>query len=213
MRRGLRSSHHDRLGKLGDQIWSRKQCLNLDIVNSLLVPSGTVMFPHCSRAPMADASAIEWTDSTWNPVTGCTQVTAGCDNCYAKRFSERWRGTLGHPFENGFDLTLRPERLKQPLNWRRPRLVFVNSMSDLFHKDIPTEFIDRVFDTMEAADWHVFQVLTKRSSLMRDYLRVRYSSPAAGSYLCPTPLPGGAHAMMSTTDSNCYHTARIQWPA
>lgn len=123
---------------------------------------------------MADNSAIEWTDATWNPVTGCTKITRGCDNCYAERFAERFRGVVGHPFERGFDLTLRPERLKQPLDWRRPRMIFVNSMSDLFHKEVPRAFVDRVFDTMEAADWHVFQVLTKRSSLMRDYLKHRY---------------------------------------
>ena len=123
---------------------------------------------------MADGSAIEWTDATWNPVTGCTKITAGCENCYAARFSERFRGVTGHPFERGFDLTLRPDRISQPLAWRRPRMIFVNSMSDLFHKEIPREFIDRVFDTMEAASWHVFQVLTKRSTLMRDYLRHRY---------------------------------------
>ena len=125
---------------------------------------------------MADGSAIEWTDATWNPVTGCTKITAGCDNCYAERFAERFRGVAGHPFEHGFDLTLRPERLKQPLEWRRPRMIFVNSMSDLFHKEVPVTFIDQVFDTMERADHHVFQVLTKRSSLMRDYLRRRYAN-------------------------------------
>ena len=81
---------------------------------------------------MADGSAIEWTHSTWNPVTGCTKVSAGCDNCYAERFSERFRGVAGHPFENGFDLTLRPERIDQPKHWRRPRLTFVHSMSDLY---------------------------------------------------------------------------------
>lgn len=123
---------------------------------------------------MADGSAIEWTDATWNPVTGCTKITRGCDNCYAERFAERWRGIPKHPFENGFDLTIRPERLRQPLAWKRSRMIFVNSMSDLFHKEVPRPFIDRVFDTMEQADWHVFQVLTKRSSLMRDYLRSRY---------------------------------------
>ena len=122
---------------------------------------------------MANATAIEWTDATWNPVTGCTKISAGCDYCYAERFSERFRGTRGHPFENGFDLTLRPERLEQPLRWREPRMIFVNSMSDLFHKEIPNEFIGRVCDTMERAHWHTFQVLTKRSSLMRDFLRRR----------------------------------------
>jgi protein gp37 len=123
---------------------------------------------------MAEKSSIEWTDATWNPVTGCTKISAGCDFCYAERFSERFRGTPGHPFENGFDLTLRPERLEQPLGWRKPRMIFVNSMSDLFHKDVPKAFIGRVFGTMEKAHWHTFQVLTKRSSLMRNFLRSRY---------------------------------------
>lgn len=123
---------------------------------------------------MAENTQIEWTDATWNPVTGCTKISRGCDHCYAERFSERFRGVVGHPFEHGFDLTLRPERIRQPLGWRRPRMIFVNSMSDLFHKEIPTSFVDEVFDTMEQATWHTFQVLTKRSSLMRDYLRTRY---------------------------------------
>jgi protein gp37 len=125
---------------------------------------------------MADSSAIEWTDATWNPVTGCTKISGGCSNCYAERFSERFRGVRGHPFEAGFDLTLRPERLTQPINWKRPRMIFVNSMSDLFHKEVPRAFIDQLFDTMERADWHVFQVLTKRSSLMARYLKARYGS-------------------------------------
>ncbi|WP_395335099.1 phage Gp37/Gp68 family protein [Novosphingobium sp. BL-8H] len=145
---------------------------------------------------MADGSAIEWTDATWNPVTGCTKITAGCDNCYAERFSERWRDIPGHPFEHGFDLILRPERLEQPLAWKRPRMIFVNSMSDLFHKHVPSEFIDRVFETMEKADWHVFQVLTKRSSLMRDYLRSRYrhASPPAHIWLGVSVENGGSCA-------------------
>jgi protein gp37 len=125
---------------------------------------------------MADGTAIEWTDATWNPVTGCTKISAGCDLCYAERFSERFRGVAGHPFETGFDLTLRPERLEQPLSWRQSRMIFVNSMSDLFHKDIPTEFVNRVHDTMEQARWHIFQVLTKRSSLMRSFLQTRYGN-------------------------------------
>jgi protein gp37 len=132
---------------------------------------------------MADGSAIEWTDATWNPVTGCTKITKGCDNCYAARFSERFRGVPGHPFENGFDLTLRPDRISQPMAWRRPRMIFVNSMSDLFHKGVPWAFIDQVFDTMEAADWHTFQLLTKRSSLMRDYLKRRYIDRSAPDHI------------------------------
>ena len=125
---------------------------------------------------MADGSAIEWTDATWNPVTGCTKISRGCDHCYAERFSERFRGVPDHPFSSGFDVTLRPNRIRQPLEWRRPRMIFVNSMSDLFHKDIPIQFLDRIFSTMERADWHVFQILTKRSSLMRKYLRARYGA-------------------------------------
>ena len=125
---------------------------------------------------MSYVSDIEWTEATWNPVTGCTKITRGCDNCYAERLAERFRGTPGHPFERGFDLMTRPERIAQPLSWRRHRMIFVNSMSDLFHKDISTTYIDSVFKTMEDADWHIFQVLTKRSSLMRDYLRRRYAS-------------------------------------
>jgi protein gp37 len=128
---------------------------------------------------MADGSAIEWTDATWNPVTGCTKISRGCDNCYAERLAERFRGVPSHPFNSGFDLTQRPERLEQPLRWRRPRMIFVNSMSDLFHKQVPRPFVDRVFDTMETANWHVFQVLTKRSSLMRKYLTLRYGERGA----------------------------------
>jgi len=113
---------------------------------------------------MSDRSAIEWTDATWNPVTGCTQVSAGCDHCYALRFAERWRGVPGHPYEQGFDLRLWPERLETPLHWKQPRQIFVNSMSDLFHRDVPDEFIRQVFEVMARADWHTFQVLTKRSA-------------------------------------------------
>lgn len=113
---------------------------------------------------MSDKSAIEWTDATWNPVTGCIEVSPGCDHCYAKAFAERFRGVAGHPYEQGFELRLWPSRLDLPLHWLRPRRIFVNSMSDLFHRDIPDEFIFRVFDTMVKADWHVFQVLTKRSA-------------------------------------------------
>jgi protein gp37 len=132
---------------------------------------------------MAEHSGIEWTDATWNPVTGCTKISPGCLNCYAERFSERFRGVPGHPFENGFDLTLRPDRIKQPLRWRRSKMVFVNSMSDLFHKKVPIPFIDDVFDTMEKADWHEYQLLTKRSSRMRSYINARYSERPVPSHI------------------------------
>lgn len=111
---------------------------------------------------MADRSAIEWTEATWNPVTGCSKVSPGCAHCYAETFAERWRGVPGHPYEQGFDLKLWPERLDQPLRWKRPRTIFVNSMSDLFHEEIPDEFVEDVFRVMGEADWHVFQILTKR---------------------------------------------------
>src|SRR6266516_3831170 len=112
---------------------------------------------------MALSSDIEWTDATWNPVRGCTKISPGCTHCYAETFAERFRGVAGHPYENGFDLQLRPARLLQPLEWRRSRLILVNSMSDLFHEQVPAEFIEQVFQTMVKADWHVFQILTKRS--------------------------------------------------
>ncbi len=132
---------------------------------------------------MSENSPIEWTNATWNPVTGCTKLSAGCDNCYAERFSERFRGVIGHPFEEGFDLTLRPHRLETPLSWKKSRMVFVNSMSDLFHKRVPKDYIDRVFETMERADWHVFQVLSKRSSLMRNYINRRYSGQSVPEHI------------------------------
>ena len=119
---------------------------------------------------MSDNSTIEWTDATWNPVTGCTKVSPGCDHCYAETFAERWRGTAGHYFEGGFDVQLRPDKLDQPLKWKKPRKVFVNSMSDLFHKDIPDQYIAKVFAVMALAPQHTFQVLTKRHARMRSLL-------------------------------------------
>jgi protein gp37 len=111
---------------------------------------------------MALNTSIEWTDATWNPVTGCTQISPGCDHCYALAFAERFRGVPNHPYFQGFDLRLWPERLKLPYRWKKPRQIFVNSMSDLFHADVPDDFVFRVFDTMVGANWHVYQILTKR---------------------------------------------------
>src|ERR1044072_2408227 len=101
---------------------------------------------------MADKSKIEWTEATWNPVTGCIKVSPGCDHCYAETFAERWRGTPGHAYENGFDLQLRPKRLDQPLRWTRPRMIFVNSMSDLFQDGVPDDYIAQVFGVMAVAE-------------------------------------------------------------
>ena len=117
---------------------------------------------------MAKKSLIEWTNSTWNPVTGCSKVSLGCANCYAERFAERFRGVPGHPFRQGFDLKLWPSRLSLPLSWREPRVIFVNSMSDLFLEKVPEGFILEVFNTMKHAHWHTFQILTKRSERMKE---------------------------------------------
>lgn len=117
---------------------------------------------------MSDKTRIEWTDATWNPVTGCTKVSEGCDHCYAETIAHRFAGTPAYP--NGFAVTLRPERLDQPLRWQRPRRIFVNSMSDLFHSDVPDEYIARVFAVMALAPQHTFQVLTKRPGRMRSLL-------------------------------------------
>jgi protein gp37 len=118
--------------------------------------------------PVADHSRIEWTHATWNPVTGCDKVSPGCAHCYAETFAERFRGVPGHSYEQGFDLKLWPERLSVPLTWKRPRLVFVNSMSDLFHESIPFEFVCDIFRTMKKADWHTFQILTKRADRLAE---------------------------------------------
>lgn len=119
---------------------------------------------------MSEHSAIEWTDATWNPVTGCNKVSPGCKHCYAETFAERFRGVPGHPYEQGFDLRLWPERLSLPLSWKTPKRIFVNSMSDLFHERVPFEFVDEVFTTMRRATWHQFQVLTKRAERMAEYV-------------------------------------------
>ena len=115
---------------------------------------------------MSDKSSIEWTEATWNPTTGCTKISSGCAHCYAERFAERFRGVVGHPYEQGFDLKIWENRLNLPLTWRKPRTVFVNSMSDLFHEDVPEDFILKVFDVMAKASQHHFQVLTKRPDRM-----------------------------------------------
>lgn len=119
---------------------------------------------------MSDGSAIEWTDATWNPVRGCTKISPGCKHCYAETFAERFRGVPGHPFEQGFDLRLVPEKLDEPMRWTRPRRIFVNSMSDLFHELVPDDFVHRVFSVMHKADWHVYQLLTKRPERMRAFI-------------------------------------------
>lgn len=111
---------------------------------------------------MASKSKIEWTESTWNPVSGCTKITKGCDNCYAERMAMRLKAMGTRGYENGFDVTLHPHALDKPLKMKKPQVIFVNSMSDIFHEKIPDEFIMQIFDVMNRAYWHTFQVLTKR---------------------------------------------------
>src|SRR5438270_5882730 len=115
-------------------------------------------------------SHIEWTDATWNPVRGCTKISPGCKHCYAETWAERFRGVPGHAYEQGFDLRLVPEKLVEPLRWKDARMIFVNSMSDLFQPGVPDEYITKVARIMDLANWHVFQVLTKRSERMAELL-------------------------------------------
>jgi len=117
---------------------------------------------------VATISTIEWTESTWNPLTGCTKISAGCKHCYAERMSKRLRAMGQRNYRNGFKLTTHEHALETPLSWKTPRTIFVNSMSDLFHKSVPTEYILKVFDVMKRAHWHRFQLLTKRSDRLRD---------------------------------------------
>ena len=128
-------------------------------------------------------SKIEWTDATWNPVRGCTKISPGCKHCYAEVFAERFRGVPGHPYEQGFDLRLVPEKLAEPLRWQTPKMIFVNSMSDLFHDGVPDDYIEAVATVMVRARWHTYQILTKRSARMASLLRGRLRSAAAAPHI------------------------------
>jgi protein gp37 len=119
---------------------------------------------------MSASSTIEWTDATWNPVRGCTKISPGCKHCYAETFAERFRGVPGHPYEQGFDLKLVPDKLAEPLRWGAPKTIFVNSMSDLFQNGVPDVYVEQVAKVMRMANWHTYQVLTKRADRMRDML-------------------------------------------
>jgi protein gp37 len=129
---------------------------------------------------MSEISTIEWTDATWNPVRGCTKIGPGCKHCYAEVFAERFRGVHGHPYEQGFDPRLVPEKLAEPLRWQTPKMIFVNSMSDLFHDEFPDEYIEAVATVMVKAKWHTYQVLTKRSARLASLLsgRLRFAAKA-----------------------------------
>jgi protein gp37 len=132
---------------------------------------------------MSDKSKIEWTDATWNPVRGCSKISPGCTHCYAETFAERFRGVAGHPFEQGFDLRLVPEKLGEPLRWGGQRMVFVNSMSDLFHPEVPDEYIAAVAKVMTLANWHTYQILTKRPERMSALLRTHLKESALQSHI------------------------------
>lgn len=133
---------------------------------------------------MSDNSTIEWTDATWNPVRGCTEISAGCAHCYAKTFAERFRGVPGHPYEQGFDLRMVREKLTEPAKWSKSKMVFVNSMSDLFHDDVPDDYIVDIVRTMIRADWHFYQVLTKRADRMADMLQGKLALAAKMPHIC-----------------------------
>jgi protein gp37 len=128
-------------------------------------------------------SQIEWTDATWNPVRGCTKISPGCKHCYAETFAERFRGVKGHPYEQGFDLRLVPEKLTEPFTWRAPKLVFVNSMSDLFQPGVPDEYAEAVAHVMTKATWHTYQVLTKRSERLKELLQGRLRFAAGRKHI------------------------------
>jgi len=128
---------------------------------------------------MSATSTIEWTDATWNPVRGCTKISPGCKHCYAETFAERFRGVPGHPYEQGFDLRLVPEKLAEPLKWSSPKTVFVNSMSDLFQDSVPDAYVEQVVHVMQMASWHTFQVLTKRADRLKNMLAAKLSSAAS----------------------------------
>jgi len=132
---------------------------------------------------MSAESSIEWTDATWNPVRGCTKISPGCKHCYAETFAERFRGVKGHPYEQGFDLRLVPEKLGEPLRWRTPKMIFVNSMSDLFHDGVPDDYICAVAKVMVAAKWHTYQVLTKRSERLQNLLNSKLGFAASQAHI------------------------------
>src|SRR4051794_38660280 len=132
---------------------------------------------------MSEHSQIEWCDASWNPVRGCTLISPGCAHCYAQTFAERFRGVPGQPYEQGFDLRLVPEKLAEPLRWKTPKMIFVNSMSDLFHKDVPDDYVLNVVRVMQTANWHTYQVLTKRSERLRDMLQTTLVAAAGEPHI------------------------------
>lgn len=143
---------------------------------------------------MGSKSSIEWTESTWNPVTGCSKISAGCQHCYAERMAIRLKAMGQSNYINGFEITMHEQMLELPLTWKKPQMIFVNSMSDLFHEDVPLEFILKVFDTMQKAYWHTFQILTKRAERLEELSSL---------------LPWGNNIWMGVTVENSQYVSRI----
>jgi protein gp37 len=132
---------------------------------------------------VADKSKIEWTDATWNPTTGCTKVSQGCKNCYAETLARRLQRMGSRNYANGFALALQPHMLEVPIHWRQPRRIFVNSMSDVFHEDVPDVYVAQIFEVMERADWHIYQLLTKRPERLARFVRARYGGATPPSHI------------------------------
>jgi protein gp37 len=143
---------------------------------------------------MAENSAIEWTDATWNPITGCTKISPGCKNCYAERLAARLQAMDNPRYKNGFQITLHPDQIDLPLRWSKPKMIFVNSMSDLFHDAVPHEYIKKVFEVMVKADWHIFQILTKRADRLAELA---------------LDLPWASHIWQGVSVENQAYTQRI----
>lgn len=157
---------------------------------------------------MGEKTLIEWTEATWNPVTGCTKVSPGCDHCYAERIAEHFRGVPGHPYEQGFTIRLWPERLRQPGQWKRSRMIFVNSMSDWCHEAIPDPFIESMFHAMIDAPWHTYQLLTKRAPRMARLVPLinRILEARAG-----TSEPWPANWWFGVTVESAAQAGRLTW--
>lgn len=168
-------------------LWESRRSLDVGTVPTREIPQEwhrpSSAVPRKGFRLMSATSTIEWTDATWNPVRGCTKISPGCTHCYAETFAERFRGVPGHPYEQGFDLRIVPEKLTEPLKWRVPKMVFVNSMSDLFHEDVPDEYIVDVVRVMTLANWHTYQVLTKRATRLRSLLKTALSFAASQSHI------------------------------
>jgi protein gp37 len=165
--RRRRATHR---GEFDSTYWTEQQRQQMP---GALIAAGFKTCPFVYSVIMSATSTIEWTDATWNPVRGCTKISPGCKHCYAETFAERFRGVPGHAYEQGFDLRLIPEKLAEPLRWTTKKMIFVNSMSDLFHEDVPDEYVEQVAQVMALASWHTFQVLTKRAERLRKLLSTR----------------------------------------